>query len=82
MVFEKLTKKKGVAKILLLDGEGDILDCEFIGGEAVTIQTEELSYLSITKQNLLDLLDAMNRAEKYYEDYYRKEDEKEEKMKK
>lgn len=80
MEFNKLKKKNGVAKINLLDAEGDIFECEFMGAEDVQINTEDLTYLTLSKENLITLLEQMERAEAYYEDFYKKEAEKEKKM--
>jgi len=80
MEINKLSKKNGVAKINLLDAEGDIFECEFMGDKDVKINTENLSYLTLTKQNLTKLLKQMEIAEAYYEEYYKKEAEEEKKM--
>ncbi len=80
MKINKLSKKNGVAKINLLDAEDDIFECEFMGAEVVQINTENLTYLSLSKDNLITLLEKMEIAEAYYKEYYRKEAEKEDKM--
>jgi hypothetical protein len=80
MKINKLSKKNGVAKINLLDAEDDIFECEFMGAEDVQINTENLTYLSLSKDNLITLLEKMEIAEAYYKEYYRKEAEKEDKM--
>jgi hypothetical protein len=80
MKINKLSKKNGVAKINLLDEEDDIFECEFMGAEDVQINTENLTYLSLSKDNLITLLEKMEIAEAYYKEYYRKEAEKEDKM--
>ena len=80
MEINKLIKTNGVAKINLSDAEGDIFECEFMGAKDVKINTENFSYLTLTKQNLTKLLKQMEIAEAYYKEYYKKEAEREDKM--
>ena len=55
------------ATATILDAEWDEIKCSFNGDECVTIDTEELSYICLTIENLKKLKDLIIETEKYVE---------------
>jgi hypothetical protein len=51
----------------ILDAEGDVFECSFLSDGCVTIDTKELEYIILTKENLNTLKRLINEAEKYYD---------------
>ena len=62
----KLKIKKGLATAQLLDEEQDIIDCHFNGDGCVHIDTENYTYLTLSRENLETLLMLIDKAEDYY----------------
>jgi GTP-binding protein EngB required for normal cell division len=60
--------KKGIDCMTaeIIDAELDILGCEFIGDSCVTINTDELSYITLTLENLRDLIELINKSDKIH----------------
>jgi hypothetical protein len=50
----------------ILDAELDVLDCSFGNDECVTIKTEGLTYITLTRQNLRVLKKLIKQSEKEY----------------
>lgn len=63
----KLIIKDGYASTTILDEELDPIHCGFNGDDCVNINTDELSYLVLSKSNLSTLLDLIDQADEYYE---------------
>ena len=51
----------------ILDAELDEIECSFLGDGCVTIDTDGLEHIVLTKENLTTLKRLINQAEKYYE---------------
>jgi len=66
-------KKNGTLVTEIYDGEGDPIKCSFNNDECVDINTKEYSYLSLSKENLIELIHLINKAEKKYEKMDKKE---------
>lgn len=54
------------ATATILDAEWDEIQCSFNGDGCVTIDTEELSYICLTIENLKKLKDLIIETEKYF----------------
>ena len=55
-----------IFKDVLFDAEGDELKCHFETEDTVNIDTKELTYVLLTRENLFKLLSLMDDAEKNY----------------
>ena len=64
--FECFDYDNDIFKELLFDAEGDELKCHFETEDTVNIDTKELTYVLLTKENLFQLLSLMDDAEKNY----------------
>lgn len=53
--------------LILFDEEGDEIVCDFNYDECVQINSDNFTYLTLSKENLNELLIAINDAEKYYD---------------
>lgn len=51
---------------IILDAEGDEIECKFNYDNCVEINTQELSYIILTLENLYDLIDLLECSEEYY----------------
>ena len=55
--------KDGILTSTIVDAELDPIECEFNdGGDAVRIDTKKLSYILLTGDNLLELIDLLEEA--------------------
>lgn len=68
----KLKMSKGIITTKIVDAEIDPLDCEFTGCGSVIINTENLTYIDLSYQNLYDLIDLIESAEEMYENNLKK----------
>ena len=59
----KLIKKNGIFIAQIVDAELDPIDCVFNGDDAVEIDTSELQYITLTRENLEMLLDFIDEVE-------------------
>ena len=66
--------KEGTLSTTICTAELDELFCEFHNDECVMIHTDELGYAWLTKKNLYDLMDLIDRAENRYKKRYAKKD--------
>jgi hypothetical protein len=56
----------------IVDAEIDPLNCEFTNGGSVIINTENLTYIDLSYQNLYDLIDLIESAEEMYKKPFKK----------
>ncbi len=61
---------KGKITTKIVDAELDTLECEFEDG-SVCINTEELSYINLTYENLMDLMDLIEQVDKIRKSKYK-----------
>lgn len=54
--------------LTIVDAEGDEVNCDFNYDECVNINTDGLEYITLSKENLEELLTAINESERYYDD--------------
>lgn len=59
----KLKKQKDGYCAIIMDAELDIIECKFYNDNCVVLNTDELTYLTLTKQNLHKLLDLIKEVE-------------------
>lgn len=69
---DKLIIKKNHCSAIILDAELDALECDFNYDFCVQINTDELSYITLTYENLENLQELILKSERYYEKYYEK----------
>ncbi len=60
-------KKNGTLVTEIYDEEGDPIKCSFNYDGCVEIKTKEYSYLCLSKENLIDLIQLIDKAEKKYD---------------
>lgn len=71
--MNKLIKdKENNLSASILDAEGDEIECIFNYDECVEINTKELTYITLTIQNLYDLIDLIERSESFYKKRFNK----------
>ena len=63
----KLIIKDKTASVKILDAELDILNCSFHYDECVRIETDKYSYITLTWENLENLMQLIGEAEYYYD---------------
>ena len=63
-VYDELDKDNFHFKMNLLDEELDLIPCTFNGDECVTIDTEALTYIVLSEENLLDMLKGIRLSSK------------------
>ena len=64
--MEDFDYENDIFKELLFDAEGDELKCYFEEEDSVTINTEGLTYIMLTRENLYKLLRLSEEAEENY----------------
>lgn len=62
-----LQTENETATAQLLDAELDVLECKFNNDMCVEIDTQNLTYITLTLRNLDDLRELIYEAEKHYE---------------
>lgn len=78
MQIEKILNKKNGKLIkngicvtaTLFDAELDELELSFDYSQSVNIDTEKLAYISLSIQNLYDMIDLIEKSELYYKKLY------------
>jgi len=60
------TAKDGTIKTKIYDAEQDEIKCRFNADECVELNTKNLTYITLTRENLQDLLDSIDKAEEEY----------------
>jgi hypothetical protein len=68
----KLRVKGDAILTKIVDAELDVINCEFGNDGTVTIHTEDLTYITLSYQNLYDLTDLLDRAEEMYDKRFNK----------
>lgn len=68
----KLIVKRDAIFTKIVDAELDVINCEFGNDGTVTIHTEDLTYITLSYQNLYDLTDLLDRAEEMYDKRFNK----------
>ena len=63
-VCDESDKDNFYFKMNLLDEELDLIPCTFNGDECVTIDTEALTYIVLSEENLLDMLKGIRLSSK------------------
>ena len=58
----------GIVHSIVVDAELDPISCVFNNDDAVEINTENLHYITLTRENLMTLLDLIEQAENYYKE--------------
>jgi hypothetical protein len=59
--------KEGTLKARIIDAEGDEVKCSFHYDDCVQLDTSGLTYVTLSKDNLYDLIDLIDRAEAKYD---------------
>lgn len=80
MEIEKILNKKNGKLIknginvtaTLFDAELDELEMSFDYSQSVNINTENLAYISLSLQNLYDMIELIDKSELYYKKLYTK----------
>tara|TARA_R100000664_G_C2700242_1_gene100852 strand:- start:135 stop:374 length:240 start_codon:yes stop_codon:yes gene_type:complete len=63
----KLKKEKDGYSSAIMDAELDVIQCKFYNDDCVVLNTEELTYITLTSQNLRNLLDLIEEVEEWEE---------------
>lgn len=72
-----INEDDGLATATILDAELDEVECTFNNDMCVQINTEDLSYVTLTVQNLYTLIELIEQADEHYQNYdFFDEDEK------
>ena len=67
----KLTRhKNGTISIKIIDAELDPVLCEFNFDDCVKIDTKDYSYLTLSRNNLYKIIDALEEAEEIFWDEF------------
>ena len=66
---DKLQTNGIIATATILDAELDEIECTFNNDMCVEINTEELKYITLTIENLYTLINLIEEADEYYENY-------------
>ena len=66
----ELKKKDGVATAIIVDPEIDPIDCIFNNDGCVNLNTENYSYLTLSVENLENLIELIYESEEYYQEYF------------
>ena len=80
MDIEKILNKKNGKLIkngisvtaTLFDAELDELELSFDYSQSVNINTENLAYITLSIKNLHDMIDLIEKSERYYKKLYKK----------
>lgn len=59
--------KKGTLKAIILDAELDDIKCKFNYDNCVELDTDGYSYISLSMENLFQLIDLIEKAENRYD---------------
>ena len=57
----------GTLKCNIIDGEYDQLKCKFNSDDCVEINTKNLTYITLSKDNLYELINKIDEAKKKYD---------------
>jgi len=69
-VYEKNDKIDFHFQLNILDEEGDLINCSFFYDGCATIDTEKLSYLTLSTWNLITIHNAIVKSEKKYRKHF------------
>lgn len=61
------TAKDGTIKTKIIDAESDVIKCKFNCDGCVELNTKDYTYITLSKANLKDLLNSIDKAEAEYE---------------
>ena len=61
------TAKDGTIKTKIIDAELDEIKCKFNYDDCVEMDTKDYAYITLSRENLLELLNAIDKAEALYE---------------
>jgi len=62
------TAKNGTIKTKIFDAESDEIKCRFNNDDCVEMDTEYLKYITLSKANLFDLINSIDKAEELYKE--------------
>jgi hypothetical protein len=68
----KLIKRKGIATATIIDEELDPIECAFNNDGCVQLKTDGYSYITLSVDNLFQLMDLIEDSDEYYKKYYSK----------
>jgi len=71
---DKLVTYQGEARLQIVDAELDEINCVFNYDGCVQLDVKDYSYITLTPENLSLLKRSINKAEKYYDEYFKNED--------
>lgn len=66
--YEKLKIDNDRVTSVLIDIEGEEIDCSYEDDESVTIDTKNLSYIKLSIPNLVTLIQRLMEADEYFSD--------------
>lgn len=68
--------ENGSISINIVNAELDLIKCEFNFDDCVTIDTKDCSYLTLSRNNLYKIVEALEEAEGIFWDEYKKNENK------
>jgi len=63
---ELVIDKEGCYSATIIDAEIDPIECSFDYSNTVTINTKDLTYIVLTPENLMNMIDLINESEMLY----------------
>lgn len=64
-----IVDKEGTCRAQIIDAEIDPIDCSFHYDECVQINTKDLTYITLSIDNLYELIELIEQSEKYYDEH-------------
>ena len=61
-----INKKEQTASACIVDAEIDPIECSFNNDECITLDTKELTYITLSVENLEKMLELIYEAGEYY----------------
>jgi hypothetical protein len=65
-----INEKEQTVSASVVDAELDPIECSFNNDECITLHTEELRYLTLSVENLEQMLDLIYESTQYYNKIY------------
>ena len=65
-----INEQEQTASAFVVDAELDPIECSFSNDECITLHTEELRYLTLSVENLEQMLDLIYESTQYYNKIY------------
>lgn len=61
-----IDQKSGLVTANVMDAELDFIPCSFTNAETITIHTEGMTYIELSVENLIMMIDLIEQSETHY----------------